>query len=248
MAREPNTNRRPHAVALGTLGVGNRADPMQRPSEIVVSNFMPTSLRVNVICLLEGLQVPCSPGAGVWRVELDGTGLAILPVHEAEGRRDVLLLEENDKHWDRIRPVSRAWSLDGYDIPISTLGDPLPEIVNPLGGCNWALLMKDLGPRESFRPMGETSGHPVHLVISICPDSPSSNEMLPLVVVDETTVVQVVDAPFVARPGATYAWELPEELTETGAVIRGVVIRREPSEGFGGHVWVTHPLALSGVK
>ena len=63
--------------------------------------------------------------------------------------------------------------------------------------------------------------------------------MLPLVVVDETTVA-LVDAfqPFVAEPGVTYAWKLPDELLDAGRKIRAAVVRRERAGGF----WITHPL------
>ena len=238
---EPRADLPSHAIRWSFSGVGEDYDPPQRPSEFVVANYLPTSLRVNVLCLVDGRQVSCSEDADVWRVELDEPGLAILALPEAEGRRDVLLLEESDERVERVYPISLARPIDGYDVPFSTLGDPLHEIVNPLGGCNWALFMDNLKPRDLFKPMRIRPPGPVYLVISICPDQ-SSHEMWPLIVVDDTTVAQV-DAfqPFVAQPGATYVWKVPDELLDAGSKIRAAVVRRA---WFGGH-WVTHPLVTA---
>ena len=241
VAGEPRADLPSHALAFAFFGVGEHADPPRRPSEFVVANYWPTSLRVNVICLLDEHQVSCSEDADVWRVELDEPGLAVFALPEGEGRRDMLLLEESDERVERVTPVSLARPVDGWDAPFSALGDPPPVIRSPLEGCNWALLMDDLEPGESFKPMRVRPVGPVYLVISVCPDQPS-HEMLPLIVVDDTTVAQV-DAfqPFVAEPGMTYAWKVPDGLLKAGQKIRGAVVRRAK---FGG-IWVTHPLVDS---
>ena len=218
---------------------------MEQKAKLIVANFWPTELRLNVICLVDGEQVPCSNAAGVWRVELDEPGMAILdlPEAEVEGRRDVLMLEESDERVERVYPISGVRNIDGYDAPFSTLGDPLPEIVNPLGGCGWALLMDDLEPRDTFKPLRAAGASPVHLVMSICPEH-SAYELFPVFIVDETAAAQIEGLhPFVVQPGAAYAWELPSELLAAGDKIRATVIHRGPG---GGH-WVTHPLVTARV-
>ena len=239
-AGEPRADLPSYALAWGFFGVGEQSDPPQRSSEFVVANYWPTSLRVTVICLVDGLQVSCSEEAEVWRVELDEPGLAIVGLPETEGRRDVILVEEGDERVERVNPTSRVRSVDGWDnSAFATLGAPSPVITNPLGGCDWVLFMDSLEPRDRFQPMRVRGPGPIYMVIAICPDHPSSYEMRPLIVVDETTVAHV-DAfqPFIAEPGTTYAWKIPDELLNAGSKIRAAVVRRAPSGG----VWVTHPL------
>lgn len=154
------------------------------------------------------------------------------------------MLEDSHERVERVYPISGIRYVDGYDANFSTLGDPLPEIVNPLGGCNWALLMDDLEPRETFKPLRAAGTSPVHLVISICPEH-SPYELFPVFIVDETTAVHIKGLyPFVVQPGAAYAWELPPELLATGAKIRAAVLRRGPG---GGH-WITHPLVTGAAR
>ena len=104
--------------------------------------------------------------------------------------------------------------------------------------------MQSLQPRETFTPIRTRNpSSPIYMVISVCDGHPSSYEMVPLIVVDETTVAQV-DAiqPFIARPGVTYAWRLPEELLNAATTIRGAIVRRAPTRRG---TWVTHPLVIN---
>ena len=237
-AGEPRDDLPDHAISLAAFELDGSEDSPVRASEFVVANFFPRPVRVNVICLVNGYQVPCSEEAGVWRVELNEPGMAILDLPEAEGRRDVLLVEESDERVERVFPVSWVYPVDSFDVPFPVLGDPLPEIANPLGdGCDWALLRDGLesATRKVLRTVGEA---PVHLVISICPEH-SSYEMFPVFIVDETTVVYIKGLdPFMAQPGAVYGWELPDELLSAGNKIRAAVVRRAPGWGF----WLTNPL------
>lgn len=194
-----------------------------------------------MLCLVDGVQVPCSDEAPVWRVEIDEPGLAFLALPDAEGRRDVVHLEERDGRPEGIFLVSSVRPIDGWDLPFSTLGDPPPVITNPLGGCDWVLLMDDLEPTDKLKIMRVRPPGPVYMVMSVCPDSPSY-EMLPLIVVDETTVAQVeAFQPFVTQPGTTYAWKLPEELLDAGTRIRAAVVRQAPQRSY----WITHPLVTA---
>lgn len=227
-----------HALAVGVFGVGEYDDPPRRPSELVVANYWSTLLRMNVICLVDGVQASCSPEAGVWRVELDEPGIAIVALPESDARRDVILAEERDHMVERTYPISYARPIDGWDVPFSTVSDPPPAITNPLGGCDWALLMDNLDPRETFKPLRTKGDEAVHLVMSMCPGN-ASYEMRPLVLLDDTTVAQIETfQPFVAAPGTTYALKIPDELFETTRTIRGAVVRRAPASGH----WTTHPL------
>ena len=236
-AGEPRADLPDHALAWAGFDLDGSEDSPARASEFVVANYWPTRLRVNVICLVDGRQVPCSDKAEVWRVELDEPGMAILDLPESEGRRDVLLVEESDERVERVFPVSRVRSVDGFDAPFPVLGDPLPEIANRWG-CDWALFRDKLEPRETFKLLRTVGVAPVYLLISICPEH-SSYEMFPIFIVDETTVVYIEGLdPFMARPGALYAWELPDELLSAGNKIRAAVVRRAPGWGF----WLTHPL------
>ena len=238
MDYEPRDNLPSHAISWAAYDMEQRA-------ELIAANFWPTELRLNVLCLVDGRQVSCSDDAEVWRVELDEPGMAILDIPEAEveGRRDVLLLEESDERIERPVPTSGVRRI-GIDLPLPTLEDSLPEIANPLGGCDWALFLDDLEPRETFKPLRAVATEPVHLVISICPEH-SAYEMVPFFIIDETTVVHIEGlVPFMARPGAAYTWELPGELLSAGHKIRAAVVRRGP--GGGGH-WVTHPLVTGAV-
>jgi hypothetical protein len=132
-----------------------------------------------------------------------------------------------------VRPI------DGWDAPFSALSNPPPEITNPFGGCDWALLLDDLDPQETFRPLRAKSVGAVYLVMSVCPDN-ASHEMRPLILLDETTVAEIdTFRPFLAQAGATYALRIPDELFETARTVRGVVVRRAPAGGY----WTTHPLA-----
>ena len=236
-AGEPRADLPDHAISLTAFDLDGSEDSPVRASEFVVANFFPRPVRVNVICLVDGRQVPCSDEAEVWRVELDEPGMAILDLPEAEGRRDVLLVEESDERVERVFPVSWVYPVDSFDVPFPILGAPLPEIANPRGGCDWALLRDGLesATRKVLRAVGEA---PVHLVISICPEH-SSYEMFPVFIVDETTVVYIKGLdPFMARPGAVYGWELPDELLSAGNKIRAAVVRRAPGWGF----WLTNPM------
>lgn len=227
-----------HALAVGFFGVGEYDDPPRRPSELLVANYWSTLLRMNVVCLVDGVQVSCSQDGGVWRIELDEPGMAFVDLPEADARRDVILVEERDHMVERVYPVSSVRSIDGWDVPFSTLGDAPPTIENPLGGCNWALLMDDLDQRETFEPLRNRRVGDIYLVMSTCPDTPS-HHMRPVILIDDTTVAQTsAFRPFVAQPGTTYALKIPDELFETARTIRGAVIRRAPDSGH----WTTHPL------
>ncbi len=227
-----------HALAVGFFGVGEFDDPPRRPSELVVANYWSTPLRMNVICLADGVQVSCSQDAGVWRVELDEPGLAVLALPESGARRDVILAEERDHMVKRHYPISYVRPVDGWDVSVSTLSDPPRTITNPLGGCDWALLMDNLDPRETFKPLRTKGDEAVHLVMSTCPGN-ASYEMRPLIVLDDTVVAQIdTFQPFVAQPGITYALKIPDELFGTARAIRGAVVRRAPTSGH----WTTHPL------
>lgn len=226
-----------HAIEWSGFPMDSYDDPVASASRFVVANYWPTQLRVNLICLADGRQLPCSVGAEVWRVELDKPGMAVLDLPDPEGRLDVLLLEESDERVERIYQFSRIHPIDGYNAPFNILGEPLPEIVNRWG-CDWALFRDGLEPRETFKLLRAVGAAPVYLLISICPEH-SSYEMFPIFIVDETTVVYIEGLdPFMARPGALYAWELPDELLSAGNKIRAAVVRRAPAGGF----WVTHPL------
>ena len=227
-----------HAISVAFFGAGEYDDPPGRPAELVIVNYWPTLLRMNVVCLVDGVQAACSQDAGAWRVELDGPGLAIVALPESDARRDVILAEERDHMVERVYPVSRVRPVDGWDVPFSTLSDPPPVITNPFGGCDWALLLDDLDPRETFKPLRTERVDAVYLVISTCLDH-ESYEMRPLILLDDTTVAQLdTFEPFVAQPGTTYALKIPDELFETARTIRGAVVRRAPGSG----IWTTHPL------
>ena len=238
ISREPRGDLPDHALSWAAFGLSASGDSPDRASGFLVANFWPTRLAVNVICLVDGGQVPCSDEADVWRVELDEPGMAVLDLPEPLGRRDTLLVEEGDQRVERVRPTSWPRPVDGWDLPISEQGDPPPEVVNPLGGCDWVLFMDHLEPREFFTPMRYRPSGPVYMVVSVCPEH-ESYEMLPLVVLDETTVARVEEfRPFMARPGAAYAWRVPDELLDEYGKVRGAVVRRYPAGG----VWMTHPL------
>lgn len=231
----------PHAIAAGHWGAGEFDEPPRRPSELVVVNFWPTRMRMNVLCMVDGIQVACSDDAGVWRVELDAPGLAVVDLPESDARRDVILAEERDQMVQRPIPVSSARPVDGWDVAFSTLDDPPPTITNPFGGCDWALLLDNLDAANTFNPLRVKGIGAVYLVISTCPDT-ASHEMRPIVLLDETTVAQIDEfKPFVAQPGTTYALRIPDELFEGAHTIRGSVIRRARGEGR----WTTHPLATA---
>ena len=214
------------------------------PGNATLFNF-PRAVRENMLCLVDAVQVRCSDHAAVWRVEIDEPTKALLELPEkTEDRRDVIILNERDGRPEGVIPVSRIRRIDGWEVPFSTTGDPPPVITNPLGGCNWVLFMKNLEPRETFTPIRvRAPSDPVYMVISVCEDHPSSYEMTPLVVVNETTVAQI-DAfrPFTARPGATYAWKIPDKLLNAATTIRGAIVRRQDPDGG---IWVTHPLATN---
>ena len=74
----------PPALAVAFFGVGEYDDPPRRPSELLVANYWSTLLRMNVICLVDGVQVSCSQDGGVWRIELDEPGIAIVDLPEAD--------------------------------------------------------------------------------------------------------------------------------------------------------------------
>ena len=232
-----------HALAAGYFGVGEYADPPLRPSELVVANYWSTRLRMNVVCLVDGAQVSCSQETAVWRVELDEPGLAVVGLPQSDARRDVILAEERDQMVERVLPASLVRPIDGWDVPFSTLSDAPPAITNPFGGCDWALLLDDLEPRATFKPLRAKGVGAVYLVVSICPDN-ASYEMRPLVLLDETTVAEIEEfQPFLAQPGTTYALRIPDELFETARTIRGSVIRRARAKGH----WTTHPV-LTGAE
>ncbi len=229
------------AYRLTLFGKGEYADPPRPPSELIVATVWPRAIKANVLCLVDGAQVPCSNRAAVWRVEFDGPAMALLELPETERRRDVIFLEERDGRPEGVIPVSHTRPIDGWDVPFPATGNAPPVVTNPLGGCDWVLFMQTLEPRETFTPIRtRDSARPVYMLISVCADYPTSYEIAPLVVVNETTVAHLDGfRPFVARPGATYAWKLPDELFDAGNKIRGVVVRRAPTRRG---VWVTHPL------
>ena len=226
------------------FGRGEYADPPRWPAELIVAAQWPRAVRANVLCLVDAAQVRCSDHAAVWRVEFDGPAMALLELPETEHRRDIIFVEERDGRPEGVVPVSRTRPIDGWEVPLPATGDPPPVITNPHGGCDWVLFMQSLQPRETFTPIRTRNpSSPVYMVISVCDGHPSSYEMVPLIVVDETTVAQV-DAiqPFIARPGVTYAWRLPEELLNAATTIRGAIVRRAPTRRG---TWVTHPLVIN---
>ena len=233
----------PTAWRATIFGKGEHADPPRRPTELIVATPWPRAIRANVLCLVDAAQVRCSDHAAVWRVEIDEPAMVLLELPETEDRRDIIFVEERDGRPEGIIPVSRTRSIDGWEVPFSTTGDPPPGITNPLGGCDWVLFMQSLEPREAFKLLRvRDPSSPVYMVISVCADHPSSYEMTPLVVVNETTVAQIeAFQPFTARPGATYAWKLPDKLLKAATTIRGAVVRQAPDGGS----WVTHPLATN---
>ena len=226
------------------FGRGEYADPPRRPTELVVATQWPRAVRANVLCLLDAAQVPCSSRAGVWRVEFDEPAMAFLELPKPDGRRDIIFVEERDGRPEGVVPVSHTRGIDGWDVPLPVNGSPPPVINNPLGGCDWVLFIDNLEPRDRFVPIRtRPASGPVYMVISVCDDHPTSYEMAPLLVVNETTVAQVDGFhTFVARPGATYAWKLPDTLLNAANNIRGAAVRRAPNRRG---VWVTHPLVTT---
>lgn len=232
-----------HAIAVAFFGVGEFDDPPRRPSELLVANYWSQPLRMNVVCLVDGVQASCSQDAGVWRVELDEPGLAVVALPESDARRDVILAEERDHMVERAYPISYVRPIDGWDVSFSTLSEPPRTITNPLGGCDWALLMDNLDPRETFKPLRTKGDGAVHLVMSTCPGN-ASYEIRPLILLDDTIVAPVdTFQPFVAQPGTTYALKIPDDLFGTARTIRGAVVRRAPASGH----WTTHPLITGAV-
>ena len=235
----------PAAAYRSTIfGRGEYAVPPRRPTELVVATQWPRAVRANVLCLLDAAQVPCSSRAGVWRVEFDEPAMAFLELPESDGRRDIIFVEERDGRPEGVVPVSHTRGIDGWDVPLPVNGNPPPVINNPLGGCDWVLFMDNLEPRDRFTPIRtRPASGPVYMVISVCDDHPTSYEMTPLLVVNETTVARVDGFhTFVAQPGATYAWKLPDTLLNAANNIRGASVRRTPTRRG---VWVTHPLVTS---
>ncbi len=103
-----------HALAVAFFGVGEHDDPPRRPSELLVANYWSTPLRMNVVCLVDGVQGSCSQEAGVWRVELDEPGIAMVALPESDARRDVILAEERDHMAGRVEPAALRADRGGH--------------------------------------------------------------------------------------------------------------------------------------
>ena len=118
-----------------------------------------------MLCLVDAAQVRCSDHAAVWRVEIDEPAMVLLELPKTEDRRDIIFVEERDGRPEGVIPVSRTRSIDGWEVPFSTTGDPPPGITNPLGGCDWVLFMQSLEPREAFKPLRvRDPSSPVYMV------------------------------------------------------------------------------------
>lgn len=228
------------------FGRGEHADPSQRPEELVVATPWPRPVGVNVLCLVDGVQVACSEDAYMWRVELEEPGLALLPIPTDEGRRDVVLLEDRDSRPEGFWPVSDVRAMDEAEVPYSWVGEPPPEIISPFGGCDFVLLRDNPYGWTPPRPLFETSAdNPVYMYVSICPEYEKEKFVIyPFVILNETVVVKIDGFhPFIAEPGKTYAWRIPEELVQSGNIIRVAVSL--VAKNINLVRWITHPVYIT---
>lgn len=213
------------------------------PAEVPLGYNQSRQRAENILCLTDGRQVPCAPGADVWRSELDEPGRAIVPVPASGVRREVIRLAERDGRPEGVLITSRMRSLDGPGSPFSPerVGDPPPEAAAPPSGCDYVKMEND---SDRFPLRFIPSDHPLYMRIILCPERPAY-VIHPMVVVNETMVARIDGFhPFLAQPGRSYVLPVPAELTTPGVRLRAAVSRvTSVPNTYAGH-WITHPVTV----
>lgn len=214
------------------------------PDEVPLGYNQSRQRAENILCLTDGRQVPCAPGADVWRSELDEPGRAIVPVPASGVRREVIRVAERDGRPEGVLIISRMRSLDGPGAPFSPerVGDPPPEAAASPDGCNSVEMENDSGHRFPLR--FTPSDSPLYMRIILCPERPAY-VIHPMVVVNETMVARIDGFhPFLAQPGRSYLLPVPAELVTPGVRLRAAVSRvASVPDTYAGH-WITHPVTV----
>lgn len=225
----------PHWLGITPLSGG--------PDEVPLGFNQSRQRTENILCLTDGRQVPCAPGADVWRSELDEPGRAIVPVPASGVRREVIRLGERDGRPEGVLIISDMRSLDGPDAPFSSelVGDPPPEAAAPPGGCDYAKMENG---SDRFPLRFTPSDRPLYMRIILCPERPAY-VIHPMVVVNETMVARIDGFhPFLAQPGRSYLLQVPAELATPGVRLRAAVSRvTSVPDMYAGH-WITHPVTV----
>lgn len=162
--------------------------------EVGIANPGSNTNQPNVVCLRNGEQVSCTPDVNVWEVVLPPRTLAFVPTRIPANRGDrltfLLLARDDSKRVDIASQVFSAFVEKRPDLPSEFVEAPVHEAV--LRGCDFATLVTDTSPTDTFRiPGTQKRGTELYLLIQLC--STTGREYMRFVPVADR--VQVVDLP-----------------------------------------------------
>jgi hypothetical protein len=182
--------------------------------EIGQANAGSNAYQPNVLCLRNGVQVGCTPEVDVWEVELPPKTMVLMPTRipaNPGDRLTFLFLPDNEPK--RLEAGSQMLRAEVEQHPDSPTGwVDAPTVAKVLGGCDFAVLVKDLSdttsPLNLFRNSTTKRGTILYLLIQLC--NPTGQEYIQLVpIVDRTTVADL--------PGEI--WHLPVRLASAVSAI-----------------------------
>lgn len=165
--------------------------------QLGVANHGSNHIQPNILCLLNGVQVSCTPETDVWEVWAAPMTLAVIPVTIPASPGDLLtflfLPPDNSKR------VFVATGLLLARVERQTASEPnyveAPSYQQPHFGedaCDFNFLHPDLSPRDSFRIPGiQERGTILYLLIKLCKPLPEDYVYL-IPIIDRE---QVIDLP-----------------------------------------------------
>lgn len=166
----------------------------------------------NVLCLINGAQVACTPEVDVWSVFLPPKTLAIVPIRiSAQPGDQLIFLFVPQNESKRLYVGSQMlWAYaDEMPLPVTAPVEAPPAKQEVFSGCDNNLFLPDVSAADSYHIPGEQKrGTVLYLLIKLCDPAPEEYVYL----VPYTDRQRVVDL-----PGPS--WHSPVRLAYPATVI-----------------------------
>jgi hypothetical protein len=162
-------------------------------TEVALANPGWNTNQPNVLCLLNGRQVGCTPDVDVWEAMLPPQTMVFLPIRlkASPGDRLTLLFLAHDEP-KRPFPSSQMQTLYVEHIPAQPPAFvEAPTAPKVLGGCNSVVMLTDPTPAKSYRPPHtHQRGNPLYVLVQACESA--GNEYVWFVpIANRTTVIDM---------------------------------------------------------
>jgi hypothetical protein len=162
---------------------------------VTQANIGSNSFQPNVLCLQNGRQMSCAPGADVWQLSLAPETAALMMARIPAERGDhITLLFLPDREPERAQLGANIKWVDVEErVTVPATWVEAPTHTSLYGGCDFVTLIKDPAATDfnNFNLYaGVQRGTMLYLLIQLC--NPTGNEYIQLApVADRTTVVNM---------------------------------------------------------